>query len=161
MTQDAGPGSPPEPTDPLVLAHQRAREALRRVAETGARLQGIIARTDNRDHTVQISVNPSGSLTELYLTGDCMRLSPEDLGREIMTVYAAAVTRAEQLAEVAFGEHTGLPPDLAQRARRGDIDFRGMLQWMGQATPFDSPAPTGAGTERPRAGSDQAARAGD
>lgn len=134
MTQDAGPGSPTDPTDRTELAHQRAREALDRVVETAARLRDLIARTDNRDHTVQISVDPAGALTELYLAADSLRLSPEDLGREIMTVYAAAVAQARQLAEVAFGEYTGLPPDLAQRAQRGDIDFGGMLRSLDPAT---------------------------
>ena len=48
-------------------------------------------------------------------------------------VHLQAITRAQQQTEAAFGEQTGLPPDLARQAQSGELDVRGMLQSMGLA----------------------------
>ena len=131
------PAGPSDPTDPVALAYQRAQEALARVEEMGRRLREVIARADNADHTVRMAVNPAGQITELRLDPDCMRLSPEDLAREIQSVHQQALIRAQQQTEATFGEETGLPADLARQAQSGEIDVRGMLQSMGLAELLD------------------------
>jgi len=127
----AGPSDPP---DPVALAFRRAQEAMDRVEEMGRRLREVISRADNADHTVRMAVNPAGQITELRLDPDCMRMSPEDLAREIQTVHQQAITRAQHESEAAFAEETGLPADLARQAQSGEIDVRGMLQSMGLAS---------------------------
>jgi len=119
-------------TEPDVL-----EEALARVEETGRRLREMIARADNTDHTIRMAVNPAGQITELHLDPECMKLSPEDLAREIRSVHQQAITRAQQQSDAAFAEGTGLPADLAQQAQRGEVNVRGMLQSMGLAELLD------------------------
>lgn len=136
MTQHPDANQPARPADlpdPVAQAFQRAQEALDRVEEMGRRLREVIARADNADHTVRMAVNPAGQITELHIDPECMRMSPEDLAREIQSVHQQAITRAQQVGEAAFAEQTGLPADLAQQAQRGEVDVRGMLQSMGLA----------------------------
>ena len=121
----------PGVVDPLAAAHQQARDAITRVEEISVRLRAAITRVDNKEHTVRITMTPSGEILQLYLDPDCMRMSPEDLAGEIMTVYRAAVVQAQQMADAAFGEQTGLSADLAAQVRRGEVDVRGMLQSAG------------------------------
>jgi hypothetical protein len=129
----------------LAAAHAQARAAIAQVEATSARLREALTRVDNRDRTVRITMTPSGEITELYLDPDCMRMSPEDLSREVVGVYHAAMQRAQQMADAAFGEQTGLSPEISAKARRGEIDVRGMFESIGLGSVLKSVEKLGGG----------------
>jgi DNA-binding protein YbaB len=99
-----------------------------RLAEMYRQLESTRLQAESHDRLAQVVVDGSGVVTEVRLTADAMRATPEQLGRSITeAARAAAGLAAARVAELT-GEPGGLP-DLQEFAP-GAPSLREVRDWI-------------------------------
>jgi YbaB/EbfC DNA-binding family len=109
-------------TDRDRFAAQVREDALTRleaVQEMQRQLQGLVGHGESADRRVVLTVTPTGAITDLRLSHDAMRLSPEQLSAEIMGTAARATAEvSERMKRIVGGL---VPQDQLDALIAGDV----------------------------------------